>query len=448
MLQAKWDRFDNDAFLEELGEHSSLDANDATTRPGGAPTVVAKPPAQHLRRYAAEFKILLLGERGVGKTAFLLRHTTGEFAVAPPAGGAPLALRFMTNCGELCFQAPAENGWLRFTFTLDSRADAMRHRSEPALAWAFAAAGLAHFKALPGFCPTSSWLCRQGTSSWWRRVGRRGRGKVGRTLWRTSFGHTSALHLPEVWELRLESPESSFRQASAALVLCDGTRASGRALPRCLRLLKSHCGVVPIVLGLNKSDLGTVSDSVRKARQNCQRTQPLQCFEMSGGAAGGQAGRGPSPGVQKDAAGHSPMSILAKHVFPRGAGAWHEELPALKAHGASGSDVNLEVEDRQQQRSARASGAPATGRMESLSCKSSVLRLSPRFSEELRVQTSAATLKVAPECCRSARVVTEVLAMLQSGEPSVELDGRELWQFLSFCAFSTKSHESMDAMAN
>ncbi|CAK9015304.1 Hypothetical protein SCF082_LOCUS12704 [Durusdinium trenchii] len=125
--------------------------------------------------------------------------------------------------------------------------------------------------------------------------------------------------------------------------------------------------------------------------------------------------------VQKDAAGHSPMSILAKHVFPRGAGAWHEELPALKAHGASGSDVNLEVEDE------------ATGRMESLSCKSSVLRLSPRFSEELRVQTSAATLKVAPECCRSARVVTEVLAMLQSGEPSVELDGRELWQFLSFC---------------
>ncbi|CAK9101552.1 unnamed protein product [Durusdinium trenchii] len=112
-FQAKWDRFDNDAFLEELGEHSSLDANDATTRPGGAPTVVAKPPAQHLRRYAAEFKILLLGERGVGKTAFLLRHTTGEFAVAPPAGGAPLALRFMTNCGELCFQAPAENGWSR-----------------------------------------------------------------------------------------------------------------------------------------------------------------------------------------------------------------------------------------------------------------------------------------------------------------------------------------------
>ncbi|CAK9101554.1 unnamed protein product [Durusdinium trenchii] len=156
---------------------------------------------------------------------------------------------------------------LRFTFTLDSRADAMRHRSEPALAWAFAAAGLAHFKALPGFCPTSSWLCRQGTSSWWRvtptssshfflemsHCPRRtmqtllqnqlNRGWLGKTsplpcglglcpkwlrsrmsrsqlwrwlssllqssgsslerltLWRTSFGHTSALHLPEVLKI-------------------------------------------------------------------------------------------------------------------------------------------------------------------------------------------------------------------------------------------------------
>lgn len=67
---------------------------------------------------AAEFRLALVGDSGVGKTSFLRRHITGEFQHkhAPTDGCEKHCLTFGTNCGDLQFSvcdiagAPTGNG--------------------------------------------------------------------------------------------------------------------------------------------------------------------------------------------------------------------------------------------------------------------------------------------------------------------------------------------------
>lgn len=52
-----------------------------------------------------EFKLVLVGDGGVGKTTLVKRHLTGEFEkkYIPTLGVEVHPLRFNTNCGNLCF---------------------------------------------------------------------------------------------------------------------------------------------------------------------------------------------------------------------------------------------------------------------------------------------------------------------------------------------------------
>ncbi|KAF4659804.1 serine/threonine protein kinase Ran1 [Perkinsus olseni] len=52
-----------------------------------------------------EFKLLLVGDGGVGKTTLVKRHLTGEFEkkYIPTLGVEVHPLKFMTNCGEIIF---------------------------------------------------------------------------------------------------------------------------------------------------------------------------------------------------------------------------------------------------------------------------------------------------------------------------------------------------------
>ncbi|CAE7938343.1 GSP1 [Symbiodinium sp. KB8] len=97
-FQAKWDRFDNEEYLEavidEIGERFT----------GGTKDSTPSDSAQRSLRHVAEFKILLIGERAVGKTSFLLRHQTGEFSRSGAARDTEVvSLRFATTCGEIVF---------------------------------------------------------------------------------------------------------------------------------------------------------------------------------------------------------------------------------------------------------------------------------------------------------------------------------------------------------
>lgn len=87
-FQKKWDRFDRDDFVDELAHVTS--SNSAPSRP-------AKPP---------EFKILLVGDRGAGKSALMRWHCIGGFdassAVAPQAEIQHAS--FGTNCGDILFR--------------------------------------------------------------------------------------------------------------------------------------------------------------------------------------------------------------------------------------------------------------------------------------------------------------------------------------------------------
>lgn len=79
----------------------------------------AQPPAIPVRRrfslpsrssrsaqVSVEFRVLLVGERGVGKTALLQRHLTGEFSqeYAPTQNPEESAVRLQTNCGNITFR--------------------------------------------------------------------------------------------------------------------------------------------------------------------------------------------------------------------------------------------------------------------------------------------------------------------------------------------------------
>ena len=52
-----------------------------------------------------EFKLVLVGDGGVGKTTFVKRHLTGEFEkkYIPTLGVEVHPLKFTTNCGVICF---------------------------------------------------------------------------------------------------------------------------------------------------------------------------------------------------------------------------------------------------------------------------------------------------------------------------------------------------------
>jgi len=97
-FQAKWDRFDNDVYVEAvIAEGCTPSAGTKDSTPS------TSLPAQP-KRFAAEFNVLLLGDRGVGKTTFLLRHLTGEFKrSSAPHDMEVVSLRIATTCGELGF---------------------------------------------------------------------------------------------------------------------------------------------------------------------------------------------------------------------------------------------------------------------------------------------------------------------------------------------------------
>lgn len=68
----------------------------------------APPPPQNNAnkpKVEAEFKLVLVGDGGVGKTTLVKRHRTGEFEkkYIPTLGVEVHPLNFTTNCGVICF---------------------------------------------------------------------------------------------------------------------------------------------------------------------------------------------------------------------------------------------------------------------------------------------------------------------------------------------------------
>lgn len=114
-FQAKWDRFDRDGYLEGLevsiSGGSSPERVHSTKREEAGSSPERQRPTPHIPRKVfprpiAEFRILLAGDGGVGKTALLRRHLTGEFSSRwVPTGDLEVHdLRFRTNCGDINFQ--------------------------------------------------------------------------------------------------------------------------------------------------------------------------------------------------------------------------------------------------------------------------------------------------------------------------------------------------------
>jgi len=99
-------------FREILGAlfgRSSDDNANASGNPAGANGAAdaaagARPQAPPMQT-AAEFKLVLVGDGGVGKTSLALRHITGEFEkkYVPTLGVQVHTLRFNTNCGKIVF---------------------------------------------------------------------------------------------------------------------------------------------------------------------------------------------------------------------------------------------------------------------------------------------------------------------------------------------------------
>jgi len=101
-FQRKWDRFDDDDYLKKL-ERETLKAS------AKASSALPSPQRQPLPALAAEFKVLLVGDTGVGKSALVKSHLTGEFERSSNqtpfmkhlAGEEIQPLRFHTNCGDV-----------------------------------------------------------------------------------------------------------------------------------------------------------------------------------------------------------------------------------------------------------------------------------------------------------------------------------------------------------
>lgn len=103
-FQKKWDRFDNDKYLEEL-EAELTAANESAGAGLVSPSADTRPSIQRTVVQDHEFKIVLVGDGGVGKTTLVKRHLSGEFHKKriPNAGLQVYSLTFCTNCGNLCF---------------------------------------------------------------------------------------------------------------------------------------------------------------------------------------------------------------------------------------------------------------------------------------------------------------------------------------------------------
>lgn len=98
-FQRKWDRFDDDGYLKELEKDTLKASMKASSLVPSAPMQPQRP----LPAFAAEFKVLLVGDSGVGKSAFVKSHLTGEFERNwnQTAGKEIQSLRFHTNCGDV-----------------------------------------------------------------------------------------------------------------------------------------------------------------------------------------------------------------------------------------------------------------------------------------------------------------------------------------------------------
>ena len=66
---------------------------------------VSNPPHSKSSSETMEFKLLLVGDGGVGKTTLVKRHLTGEFdnKYIPTIGVEVHPLNFRTNCGDIRF---------------------------------------------------------------------------------------------------------------------------------------------------------------------------------------------------------------------------------------------------------------------------------------------------------------------------------------------------------
>lgn len=102
-FQKKWDRFDDDTYLKTV-ERDTLKASSKApaTASAATPKKLSIAPQPKLA-FVAEFKILLVGDGGVGKSMFLKSHLTGEFDNAWTRGVEEQVhqLRFHTNCGDI-----------------------------------------------------------------------------------------------------------------------------------------------------------------------------------------------------------------------------------------------------------------------------------------------------------------------------------------------------------
>lgn len=101
-FQKKWDCFDNEEFLLKHVEQP-IGKQHETQEAG---------PAQTLPEVVHTFRIILVGDGGVGKTSFMQRHQTGMFTSewVPSASMQTHSLKFRTNCGVLIFSVIDANG--------------------------------------------------------------------------------------------------------------------------------------------------------------------------------------------------------------------------------------------------------------------------------------------------------------------------------------------------
>lgn len=112
--------------------------------------------------------------------------------------------------------------------------------------------------------------------------------------------------------------------------------------------------------------------------------------------------------ADEDAQGNSVLSLLGKHVRKE---VWtSSEIELKKHHLTEAGEVDLEVQDE---------SGPVT-----VAVRRSLLD----FLGQKKLK------RVEASCCRSARVLSEIFAALEHGQ-LVDLDGRELWQVVSFCVY-------------
>lgn len=113
-FQRKWDRFDVEDYLDEVERDMTIKE---AKKPDARMPATSSAPSKSLRPPpVAQFKVVLVGSGGVGKTAFVKNLLTGEFPLrcAPPSGANAQVLtqelRLHTNCGEISFSVREVGG--------------------------------------------------------------------------------------------------------------------------------------------------------------------------------------------------------------------------------------------------------------------------------------------------------------------------------------------------